>query len=196
MHKGDLRPALELAKAAPADASSVVTPDGKRYGLRQLKPGIELSTGEGEWSRVLWFPPTDEPPSGLPQGVPFLPGLDTTVTIRHERLLTQWALPDVDPGGIAEAASRRMQAAGPDANKRRDVFRSLAPSPEIVCRLDEVLSLLREALERDGWAVEDEETREVPFPLRRLVLVRGASRTEVARGAIFGLPSITMRELT
>jgi hypothetical protein len=32
--------------------------------------------------------------------------------------------------------------------------------------------------------------------MKRVVLVRGESRREVARGAIFGLPAITMRELT
>lgn len=196
MHKGDLRPALELAKAAPDDADAVVTPDGKRYGVRRLDPGIELSADEGEWSRVLWFPPVDERPSALPDEIPFAPGLETTVTVRNEKLLTQWALPDVDPWSVADSAFERIRAAGQGASERVEAFRSLGTSREIVDRLDEELTRLREELEGEGWGVEEEETRESPFPRRRIVLAQGARKREVARGAIFGLPTITMRELT
>jgi hypothetical protein len=196
MHKSDLRLVLELAKAAPADADAVETPDGRRYGMRRLDPGVELSADDGEWSCVLWFPPVDDRPSALPDEVPFLPGLDTTVTVRKEKLLTQWALPDVDPAKVADAAFKRMKSKGAGGSKRRKAFESLGPPPETVGRLDDVLRGLSTALEEDGWSVEEEETREVPFPMRRIVLGRGESQREVARGAIFGLPMITMRELT
>ena len=196
MHKGDLRTVLELAKAAPDEADAVETPDGRRYGMRRLDPGIELSAAEGEWSRVLWFPPVDERPSALPEDIPFLPGLDTTVTVRKKKLLTQWALPDVDPAKVADAAFKRMKSQTPGASKHKKASPPPGPSPEIVSRLDEQLTSLRGTLEGDGWGVEEEETREVPFPMRRIVLIRAGNRREVARGAIFGLPTITMRELT
>jgi len=89
-----------------------------------------------------------------------------------------------------------MKSQGASSSKRRKAFESLGPSPGTVSRLDEVLESLSAALEGEGWGVEAEETHEVPFPMRRVVLVRGESRREVARGAIFGLPAITMRELT
>ena len=196
MHSGDLRPALELARAAPDDADSVVTPDGKRFGVRRLKPGLELSAEEGAWSRVLWFPPVEERPSALPDDVPFLPGLETTVTVRKEKLLTQWALADVDPARVADSAFNKIQAARRNTSKRREAFQSLGPSPEVTNRLDGELTSLRERLEDEGWGIEEEETREVPFPVRRIVFVRGARKREGARGAIFGLPTLTMRELT
>jgi hypothetical protein len=132
----------------------------------------------------------------LPSEIPFLPGLDATVTVHQGKLLTQWALPDVDPGQIAEDAYKRMREAGPNATKRMAAFQSLQPAPETASRLDEALVRLCTQLEGDGWSVEQDETSEVPFPRRRIVLAKGGRERELARGAIFGLPAVTMRELS
>jgi hypothetical protein len=173
-----------LAQSAPSYATEIVGAEGDRFRIEWLKsPGggfrlTELTHARTSVPRTItWIPPTLDRPAVYRQSLPFASGLVSTIVEQSDFMWVQWSLPDVDPTEVAASAT---------------AFSGIQPDTVTKLRLDERLTALITSARGSGWMVHSDESTELPFSMRKVVLTRDGRRRELARGGIFGLPTITL----
>jgi hypothetical protein len=190
-----------LAQSAPSDATEIVGAEGDRFRIEWLKSPAggfrltELTHARTPVPRsITWIPPTLDRPATYRQSLPFASGLVSTIVEQGDFMWVQWSLPDVDPTEVVASALTAIAASPEDEQHRQRVaaFQGMQPDTVTRQRLDERLAALITSARGSGWMVHSDESTELPFSMRKVVLTRDGRRRELARGEIFGLPTITL----
>jgi hypothetical protein len=200
--RSDIDELISLAQAAPADASEIVGAEGESFQIEWLNaPAGGFRLTEQAHPRtscprtVTWLPAAADPPPVYHRDLPYASELVTTMVEQGDFTWVQWSLPDVDPAKVAAAAMTVISEApgGEGQRQRAQAFRDMQPDETTKRRLDERLTALIDSASRSGWKVERDESTELPFSMRKVVLARDGQVRELVRGGVFGLPTITLR---